>query len=94
MRLGAYDAELKPGSKIAETLRFDPHQRSADVIRAPPGAGRHGTFAGMSARRAVAGTIEYPDHPWFIGVQYHPELKSKPFEPHPLFCLLHRRGGR
>jgi CTP synthase len=30
-------------------------------------------------------TIEYPDHPWFIGVQYHPELKSRPFEPHPLF---------
>ncbi len=30
--------------------------------------------------------VEYPDHPWFIGVQYHPELKSKPFEPHPLFA--------
>ena len=30
-------------------------------------------------------TVEYPDHPWFIGVQYHPELKSKPFDPHPLF---------
>ena len=31
-------------------------------------------------------TVEYPDHPWFIGVQYHPELKSRPFEPHPLFA--------
>ena len=43
-------------------------------------------FAGMSPDGLLPETIEYPDHPWFIGVQYHPELKSKPFEPHPLFA--------
>ena len=43
-------------------------------------------FAGMSPDGLLPETVEYPDHPWFIGVQYHPELKSKPFEPHPLFA--------
>ena len=43
-------------------------------------------FAGMSPDGVLPETIEYPDHPWFIGVQYHPELKSRPFEPHPLFA--------
>ena len=42
-------------------------------------------FTGMSPDGLLPETIEYPDHPWFIGVQYHPELKSRPFEPHPLF---------
>ncbi len=44
------------------------------------------SFAGMSPDGVLPETIEYPDHPWFIGVQYHPELKSRPFEPHPLFA--------
>ncbi len=43
-------------------------------------------FAGL-AGRATAETVELLDHPWFIGVQYHPELKSRPFEPHPLFAI-------
>ena len=43
-------------------------------------------FAGMSPDGVLPETIEYADHPWFIGVQYHPELKSRPFEPHPLFA--------
>ena len=43
-------------------------------------------FAGMSPDGVLPETVEYPDHPWFIGVQYHPELKSRPFEPHPLFA--------
>ena len=43
-------------------------------------------FAGMSPDGVLPETIEYPDHPWFIGVQYHPELKCRPFEPHPLFA--------
>jgi len=42
-------------------------------------------FSGMSPDGTLPEIIEIPDHPWFIGVQYHPELKSKPFEPHPLF---------
>ena len=43
-------------------------------------------FCGLSPDGLLPETIEYPDHPWFIGVQYHPELKSRPFEPHPLFA--------
>ncbi len=43
-------------------------------------------FAGMSPDGLLPETVEIPDHPWFIGVQYHPELKSRPFEPHPLFA--------
>ncbi len=43
-------------------------------------------FAGMSPDGVLPETVEYPDHPWFIGVQYHPELKSRPFDPHPLFA--------
>ena len=43
-------------------------------------------FAGMSPDGLLPETVEFPDHPWFIGVQYHPELKSRPFEPHPLFA--------
>ena len=43
-------------------------------------------FAGVSPDGLLPETVEYPDHPWFIGVQYHPELKSRPFEPHPLFA--------
>ena len=43
-------------------------------------------FAGMSPDGLLPETVEYPDHPWFIGVQFHPELKSKPLDPHPLFA--------
>jgi CTP synthase len=43
-------------------------------------------FAGMSPDGVLPETVEYPDHPWFVGVQFHPELKSKPFDPHPLFA--------
>ena len=42
-------------------------------------------FSGMSPDGVLPEIVEYPDHPWFIGVQFHPELKSKPFDPHPLF---------
>ena len=47
----------------------------------------------MSPDGVLPETVEYPDHPWFIGVQYHPELKSRPFEPHPLFAVIRRGGG-
>jgi CTP synthase len=43
-------------------------------------------FAGLSPDGALPETVELPDHPWFVGVQFHPELKSKPFAPHPLFA--------
>lgn len=42
--------------------------------------------SGMSPDGVLPETVEYPDHPWFIGVQYHPELKSRPLDPHPLFA--------
>jgi len=92
MRLGAYDAELKPGSKIAEiygsTHISERHRHRYEVNTAYrqrlEQAGM--AFAGMSPDGLLPETIEYPDHPWFIGVQYHPKLKSKPYEPHPLFA--------
>jgi CTP synthase len=91
MRLGAFEAALKPGSKIAEiygeTRISERHRHRYEVnthYRAQlEKAGLN--FAGMSPDGLLPETIEYPDHPWFIGVQYHPELKSKPFDPHPLF---------
>ena len=43
-------------------------------------------FSGMSPDGVLPETVEYRDHPWFIGVQYHPELKSRPLDPHPLFA--------
>ena len=51
-------------------------------------------FAGMSPDGVLPETIEYPDHPWFIGVQYHPELKIRPLRPASAVRELHRRGGR
>ncbi|MBB4001494.1 CTP synthase [Aurantimonas endophytica] len=92
MRLGAYKAELKAGSKIAEIYgtteieerhrhRYEVNRSYRDVLEA---AGMD--FAGMSPDGLLPETIELADHPWFIGVQYHPELKSRPFDPHPLFA--------
>ena len=92
MRLGAFDAKLAPHSHIAEiygsTSISERHRHRFEVNTAYRGkleaAGLK--FAGMSPDGLLPETVEYPDHPWFIGVQYHPELKSKPFEPHPLFA--------
>ena len=91
MRLGAYKADLKDGSRIAEiygdTAIEERHRHRYEVNRAYRERleGKGMSFAGMSPDGLLPETIEYPDHPWFIGVQYHPELKSRPFEPHPLF---------
>lgn len=92
MRLGAYEATLKGGSKIADiygdTRISERHRHRYEVNTAYrerlEKAGM--LFSGMSPDGLLPETIEYPDHPWFIGVQYHPELKSRPFEPHPLFA--------
>lgn len=92
MRLGAYEAALVPGSKIAEiygsTDIAERHRHryevNIDYKNRLEEAGLN--FAGMSPDGVLPETVEYPDHPWFIGVQYHPELKSRPFEPHPLFA--------
>jgi CTP synthase len=92
MRLGAYRADLKRGSHIAkiygETEISERHRHRYEVnttYRAPLEQ-RGMIFAGMSPDGVLPETIEFADHPWFIGVQYHPELKSRPFEPHPLFA--------
>ena len=92
MRLGAYKARLKEGSRIAgiykDTEISERHRHRYEVNTAYREAlEEHGlSFAGMSPDGLLPETVEYVDHPWFIGVQYHPELKSRPFEPHPLFA--------
>ncbi|WP_193178268.1 CTP synthase [Oricola nitratireducens] len=91
MRLGAYKATLKEGTKIADiygTTDISERHRhryevNIDYRERLEGCGL--VFSGLSPDGVLPETIEYSDHPWFIGVQYHPELKSRPFEPHPLF---------
>ncbi len=92
MRLGAYDARLVAGTKIAEiygdTQISERHRHryevNIDYKQRLQDCGL--VFSGMSPDGVLPETIEYADHPWFIGVQYHPELKSRPLEPHPLFA--------
>jgi CTP synthase len=92
MRLGAYRAVLKKDTKIsdiyASTEISERHRHryevNVDYKQKLENCGL--VFSGMSPDGILPETIEYADHPWFIGVQYHPELKSRPFEPHPLFA--------
>ena len=91
MRLGAFKAKLAEGSRIAQiygaTDISERHRHRYEVnmdYRARLEAGGL-KFAGVSPDGLLPETVEFPDHPWFIGVQYHPEYKSRPFEPHPLF---------
>ena len=92
MRLGAFKAKLKPNSKIAgiygETDIAERHRHRYEVNTHYRERLEDGgmVFAGMSPDGLLPETIEMQDHPWFIGVQYHPELKSRPFAPHPLFA--------
>ena len=92
MRLGAYDAELAEGSRVAEiygtTEISERHRHRYEVNVAYREALEKGglVFSGMSPDGLLPEIVERPDHPWFIGVQFHPELKSKPFDPHPLFA--------
>ena len=92
MRLGAYDAALAPGSKIAgiygTTSISERHRHRYEVnIGYRDRLEQCGVrFCGMSPDGLLPETIELANHPWFIGVQYHPELKSRPFAPHPLFA--------
>ena len=92
MRLGAYQATLTPGSKVAEiygsTDISERHRHRYEVNinyrEAFEAAGLKMT--GASPDGVLPEIVEREDHPWFIGVQYHPELKSRPFAPHPLFA--------
>ena len=92
MRLGAYAAALESGSRVAAIYgdtriserhrhRYEVNTRYRDKLEA---AGLK--FSGMSPDGVLPEIVEREDHPWFIGVQFHPELKSRPFEPHPLFA--------
>ena len=92
MRLGAYPAILTPGSKVASiygtTEISERHRHRYEVnrgyIEKMKAAGV--SFSGMSPDGLLPEIIELDEHPWFIGVQFHPELKSRPFDPHPLFA--------
>jgi CTP synthase len=92
MRLGAYDAVLAKGSRVAQIYgatriserhrhRYEVNTRYRNKLEA---AGLR--FSGLSPDGLLPEIVEIPDHPWFVGVQFHPELKSRPFEPHPLFA--------
>ena len=91
MRLGAYDATLTPGSKVAQaygTTTIDErhrHRYEVDIAYRDKLEDAGLCFSGMSPDGKLPEIVEWSDHPWFIGVQFHPELKSKPFAPHPLF---------
>ncbi len=92
MRLGAYPAMLAPNSLVREAYRgaaeiherhrhrYEVNVRYREQLEA---AGMR--FSGMSPDGVLPEIVEFPGHPWFVGVQYHPELKSKPLDPHPLF---------
>jgi CTP synthase len=92
MRLGTYRAELLPESKIASiygtTSISERHRHRYEVNTAYRKRleEKGMIFSGMSPDGLLPETIEISDHPWFIGVQFHPELKSRPFAPHPLFA--------
>ncbi|MBB4302298.1 CTP synthase [Rhodobium orientis] len=92
MRLGAYPASLAADSRIAaiygDTEISERHRHRYEVNCAYRDRleERGMRFAGMSPDGVLPETVEFVDHPWFIGVQFHPELKSRPFAPHPLFA--------
>ena len=92
MRLGAYEAKLAGNSHVASiyggTAISERHRHRYEVNTAYQerleATGL--AFTGMSPDGQLPEIVERPDHPWFVGVQFHPELKSKPFAPHPLFA--------
>ncbi len=91
MRLGAYTAHLQEGSKVAEVYGTTEiserhrHRYEVDIKYRKQLEDLGLKFSGLSPDGRLPEIVEWQDHPWFIGVQFHPELKSKPFEPHPLF---------
>jgi CTP synthase len=92
MRVGAYPAALAEGSLVREVYEgkanIEERHRHRFEVNIGYKAQLEATglkFSGLSPDGVLPEIVEYPDHPWFIGVQYHPELKSKPFAPHPLF---------
>ena len=92
MRLGAYEAKLDGNSVVRSIYGSDTiserHRHRYEVNAHYKAALEQGglVFSGMSPDGELPEIVERPDHPWFVGVQFHPELKSKPFDPHPLFA--------
>ncbi|MFC3078044.1 CTP synthase [Phenylobacterium terrae] len=92
MRLGSYEAVLAPGSRVADiyggTAISERHRHRYEVnIRYREAIEQTGLrFTGLSPDGVLPEICEREDHPWFVGVQFHPELKSRPFDPHPLFA--------
>ena len=92
MRLGAYNAALAPGSQAAQIYDTTSvserhrHRYEVDIAYRDKLEGCGLRFSGLSPDGRLPEIVEIPGHPWFIGVQFHPELKSKPFAPHPLFA--------
>jgi CTP synthase len=94
MRLGAYTARLRPGSRVAQAYgtheiserhrhRWEVSNAYRDVLA------EYGLrLSGQSPDGGLVEVIELPDHPWFLGCQYHPELKSRPTRPHPLYSAF------
>jgi CTP synthase len=106
MRLGAYPCDLVPESLAHRSYgmervierhrhRYEVNNRYRKTIE------KHGlVFSGNFTERNLAEIVELPDHPWFLAVQFHPEFKSKPLDPHPLFkgfvqaAIAHRAVGQ
>ena len=92
MRLGAYEAKLDGNSVVRSIYGQDRiserhrHRYEVNVHYRDALEGAGLIVSGMSPDDQLPEIVERPDHPWFIGVQFHPELKSRPFEPHPLFA--------
>ena len=92
MRLGSYSAHLRDGSRVADiygtAVIEERHRHRYEVdMRFRAALEEKGLiFSGLSPDGKLPEIVELPDHPWYVGVQFHPELKSKPFAPHPLFA--------
>jgi CTP synthase len=92
MRLGAYEAKLAGNSHVSSIYASKDiserhrHRYEVNVGYREALEGQGLVFSGMSPDGELPEIVERPDHPWFVGVQFHPELKSKPFDPHPLFA--------
>ena len=92
MRLGAYDCRLEPDSKVHEIYGVDMlserhrHRYEVNINYKERLEAAGLKFSGLSPDGVLPEIVELEGHPWYIGVQFHPELKSKPFEPHPLFA--------
>jgi CTP synthase len=91
MRLGAYDCVLGDNSRVRQLYDRDRirelhrHRYEVNLNYEAPLAKVGMVFSGKSPDGVLPEIVEFPEHPWFFGVQFHPELKSRPHAPHPLF---------